>query len=132
MENKSGRQDLNLRPSGPQPDALPDCATPRRTGQCMRRSVRHGREHLFVSRIDDPDESPKPNALPGASGLVVLDFDHLRDKEFNVAYGLHYRAWSKVLAEMEMEKCEVVCSNCHRRRTARRLGTVRLLLSDFE
>src|SRR3954470_812263 len=26
---ESGRQDLNLRPSGPQPDALPDCATPR-------------------------------------------------------------------------------------------------------
>ena len=25
----SGRQDSNLRPSGPKPDALPDCATPR-------------------------------------------------------------------------------------------------------
>ena len=25
----SGRQDLNLRPPGPQPGALPDCATPR-------------------------------------------------------------------------------------------------------
>jgi hypothetical protein len=28
----SGRQDLNLRPPGPQPGALPDCATPR--GHC--------------------------------------------------------------------------------------------------
>ena len=27
----SGRQDLNLRPRGPKPRALPDCATPRRT-----------------------------------------------------------------------------------------------------
>jgi hypothetical protein len=27
--NESGRQDLNLRPPGPQPGALPDCATPR-------------------------------------------------------------------------------------------------------
>ena len=26
----SGRQDLNLRPHGPKPRALPDCATPRR------------------------------------------------------------------------------------------------------
>ena len=25
----SGRQDLNLRPSAPKADALPDCATPR-------------------------------------------------------------------------------------------------------
>jgi hypothetical protein len=29
----SGRQDLNLRPPGPQPGALPDCATPR--GACV-------------------------------------------------------------------------------------------------
>ena len=28
-ENWSGRQDSNLRPSGPKPDALPGCATPR-------------------------------------------------------------------------------------------------------
>ena len=27
--SESGRQDLNLRPPGPQPGALPDCATPR-------------------------------------------------------------------------------------------------------
>src|SRR6058998_4458416 len=28
---KSGRRDLNPGPSGPKPDALPDCATPRKT-----------------------------------------------------------------------------------------------------
>src|ERR1700722_6222224 len=33
----SGRQDLNLRPSGPKPDALPDCATPRRKRMMTRR-----------------------------------------------------------------------------------------------
>ena len=27
----SGRRDSNSRPSGPKPDALPDCATPRET-----------------------------------------------------------------------------------------------------
>ena len=30
-EEKSGREDLNLRPPGPQPGALPGCATPRET-----------------------------------------------------------------------------------------------------
>src|SRR5438067_2530645 len=30
---ESGRQDLNLRPPGPQPGALPDCATPRGSSQ---------------------------------------------------------------------------------------------------
>src|SRR3954454_12474375 len=33
---KSGRQDLNLRPPGPQPGALPDCATPRGRTQVTR------------------------------------------------------------------------------------------------
>ena len=28
----SGRQDLNLRPFGPEPNALPNCATPRKNG----------------------------------------------------------------------------------------------------
>jgi hypothetical protein len=64
----------------------------------------------------------------GETDPVVLDFDHLRDKEFDIASGIHYRAWRKVLAEMA--KCEVVCANCHRRRTARRRGALRLILSE--
>jgi hypothetical protein len=63
----------------------------------------------------------------GETDPVVLDFDHLRDKKFDIASGIHYRAWDKVLAEIA--KCEVVCSNCHRRRTASRRGTLRLILS---
>src|SRR5215217_8180154 len=35
---ESGRQDLNLRPPGPQPGALPDCATPRDGDQSTRLS----------------------------------------------------------------------------------------------
>ncbi len=34
--SKSGRQDLNLRPPGPQPGALPDCATPRGAAHSRR------------------------------------------------------------------------------------------------
>jgi hypothetical protein len=32
-------------------------------------------------------------------------------------------AWATILAEIE--KCEVVCANCHRRRTAARMGYFR-------
>jgi hypothetical protein len=59
----------------------------------------------------------------GETDPVVLEFDHIGDKMFNVAQALPYRNWSSILAEIE--KCEVVCANCHRRRTARRNGTVR-------
>lgn len=59
---------------------------------------------------------------------VVLEFDHLRDKVFNVGTELHDRNWESVLAEIA--KCEVVCANCHRRRTARRRGALRALLCE--
>ena len=64
----------------------------------------------------------------GENDPVVLEFDHLRDKAFDIATGLVDRSWASILAEIE--KCEVVCANCHRRRTARRRGTVRVALSS--
>lgn len=46
----------------------------------------------------------------------VMDFDHLEDKVMDVSKLVKRRAGiSKVKAEIE--KCEVVCSNCHRNRT---------------
>ena len=61
---------------------------------------------------------------------VVLEFDHLGDKEFNISYGLRQLTWQAVLDEMA--KCEVVCANCHRRRTAHRGGFVRTLLTTAQ
>ena len=54
----------------------------------------------------------------GESDVVVLEFDHVQEKSFDISNGLRYRRWEAVLAEME--KCEVVCANCHRRRTTTR------------
>jgi hypothetical protein len=59
---------------------------------------------------------------------LVLEFDHLGDKSFNVGSALPYRSWKSILAEIA--KCEVVCANCHRRRTAQRLGSVRAMLAS--
>ncbi len=64
----------------------------------------------------------------GEMDPLVLEFDHLRDKEFNISTALSCRKWKTVLDEIE--KCEVVCANCHRRRTARRRPTVKLLLLE--
>jgi hypothetical protein len=68
-----------------------------------------------------------PCADCGESDPIVLEFDHLRDKSFAIGPQLSQRSWTSILAEIE--KCEVVCANCHRRRTARRRGTVRALLA---
>lgn len=49
----------------------------------------------------------------------VMDFDHLRDKSFSIGNAAQ-RGWSKIKVLAEIEKCEVVCSNCHRERTHQR------------
>lgn len=59
------------------------------------------------------------------SDILVLEFDHLHSKEGNisamVAWGY---SWSRILREIE--KCEVVCANCHRKRTALRSNNFRV------
>jgi hypothetical protein len=64
----------------------------------------------------------------GESDPVVLEFDHLRDKQFSIGQELTRRNWASIL--VEIDKCEVVCANCHRRRTARRRGSMRAVLTE--
>jgi hypothetical protein len=71
-----------------------------------------------------------PCADCGETDPIVLDFDHLRDKLFHIGAQLSRRSWTSILAEIE--KCEVVCSNCHRRRTARRRGSLRAVLTSSD
>jgi hypothetical protein len=63
----------------------------------------------------------------GERDPVVLEFDHLRDKEFDISQKLITFSWRRILKEID--KCEVVCANCHRRRTATRRGALRVVLS---
>jgi hypothetical protein len=69
-----------------------------------------------------------PCADCGEDDPIVLEFDHLEDKCFDIAQALPYRSWQTILDEIE--KCEVVCANCHRRRTVQRKPTVRSMLAD--
>ena len=68
----------------------------------------------------------------GETDPLVLDFDHLdpatktkNAKGSRVADGPKRLMWTKLSyaqLEAEVAKCEVVCANCHRRRTARMQG----------
>lgn len=65
-----------------------------------------------------------PCADCGETDPVILEFDHRGDKEFAIGANLRDRRWEDILAEIA--KCDVVCANCHRRRTAAQRGFVRL------
>jgi hypothetical protein len=56
----------------------------------------------------------------GANNHIILDFDHIRDKKYNVSRMIH-DGFSWAAIKKEIEKCEVVCANCHRIRTHNRL-----------
>ena len=66
----------------------------------------------------------------GEGDPLVLEFDHLGNKKFNIARGLSNRSWQAVLDEIA--KCDVVCANCHRRRTARRGRWARAAIAQRE
>jgi len=69
-----------------------------------------------------------PCADCGERDPVVLEFDHLRDKLFDISHSLPYRNWQSILNEIA--KCDVVCANCYRRRTAQRRGALRAVLTQ--
>jgi hypothetical protein len=55
----------------------------------------------------------------GERDPLVLEFDHVQPTAKHLALNEMVQrgfAWSTVVAELE--KCEVRCANCHRRRTA--------------
>jgi hypothetical protein len=54
----------------------------------------------------------------GETDRVVLELDHVRgDKEFNIGSMVSMFSWTRIAKELE--KCEIRCANCHRRKTAR-------------
>lgn len=58
--------------------------------------------------------------------IRVLEFDHLRDKSKGIAEMVAGGyAWDSILKEID--KCEIVCANCHRVRTHTRADTYRIL-----
>ena len=54
----------------------------------------------------------------GEDDPIVLDFDHTSGKKLGViSHMLHERSKEALLKELD--KCEIRCANCHRRKTAR-------------
>lgn len=53
----------------------------------------------------------------------VMEFDHVQgDKKYDLSrLGKLQASWKTI--EAEIAKCQVVCSNCHRERTAQRMAT---------
>lgn len=61
------------------------------------------------------------------SDPVVLEFDHREgtSKVENISNLVSNSSWEKV--KIEIEKCDVLCANCHRRKSAKQFGYKRYI-----
>jgi hypothetical protein len=56
----------------------------------------------------------------GEDDILVLQFDHMRDKEYDVStFVTGKRPRSFDTLKKEVAKCEIRCANCHQRKTAK-------------
>lgn len=60
----------------------------------------------------------------GETDIIVLEFDHIHDKVRNISQMVNNEVSIKNIM-IEIDKCEVRCANCHRRKTAKQFNTYR-------
>lgn len=63
----------------------------------------------------------------GEEDILVLEFDH-RDRKkklFSIGEAFH-RGMTLIKVKREIEKCDILCANCHRRKTMRENGGWRI------
>ncbi len=81
----------------------------------QRRKRRTARNKSVVEKLKSSPCADCHQVFP----VEAMDFDHLYDKEALISKLVYTAGTERLLAEIS--KCEVVCSNCHRIRTAERL-----------
>ena len=107
------------------------CYKEYRKGVYTKHYKEHRKDYLYRAKIRNKrvrEENRKklieyllshPCIDCGEKDIIVLEFDHKnsKEKEKNIAYMARFNNWEKVLKEIE--KCDVRCANCHRKRTAK-------------
>lgn len=90
----------------------------RQRAKIRREKVREILHQQMAKYLED-----KKCQICGENDPRVLDFDHLdpKQKTISVARAVsNGAAWSDIL--LEIKKCRILCSNCHRKHTADQFG----------
>lgn len=94
----------------------------------IRERKRRGRNSLIgkTRKIILEHLKKHPCVDCGEDNIIVLDFDHRdpADKHFTIGGGSTARKPESI--KKEIQKCDVRCSNCHRKKTAKERNSWRL------
>ena len=85
-----------------------------RVAENSRTYQKRNREYVYQHLLLNPC------VACGEKDPVVLEFDHVRGEKANNVSSMVRAASSIDVIKKEIAKCDVVCANCHRRRTAYR------------
>lgn len=92
-----------------------DCETKRKLKDNEKRKKKN-RKNLKKYLIENPCVDC------GEMDIIVLQFDHVRGKKrANISQMVQGGyTWENIMSEIQL--CEIVCGNCHLRRTAKQQG----------
>jgi hypothetical protein len=78
-----------------------------------RNGAQRKKNRAFISRV----KSYASCVDCGESNPIVLDFDHVRGEKVKNVSDMANASYSINSIKNEIRKCEVRCSNCHRKKT---------------
>lgn len=78
------------------------------------------KKRIYLTVIVPAKDKPCADCS-GAFPLVCMDFDHVRGEKLFTISSSYVNVSMAVLLE-EIAKCDVVCANCHRIRTSKRVS----------
>jgi len=74
------------------------------------------KRHSIKEWLDQEIKKNKKCIECGESHIACLDFHHRDSNEKEIKLSeVHHKKWSKERILKEIEKCDILCSNCHRK-----------------
>lgn len=82
----------------------------KKTKERIYKGVKQRRQLNIIKKRQYLQEHPCVSC--GENNHIVLEFDHLRDKYKNIGDMIGSYSWLNI--KKEIDKCQVLCANCHR------------------
>ena len=86
------------------------------------KAAKHNQSRLKINRVNLVEYLRQASCIDcGETDIEVLEFDH-RDRDNKSGMVSRFLSYSWARIQKEIDKCDVRCANCHRKRTRRQLG----------